>query len=167
MTQSRRIGLRWSGLSLIGASTALACHLLMAAPAFAGDDTAAIIAAVNGVRAAHGLAPVTVNEKLSRAAQAKAEAMAESGALAHNGPAGNLTERLAAAGYAFSEAAENLGGGAQSAKETVQGWAQSPPHARNLLVPSLKEAGAGHAAGKPGDLYGDYWCLILASPALP
>ena len=93
--------------------------------------------------------------------------MAETGVLAHKTPAGNLTERLAAAGYAFSEAAENLGGGATTAEETVLGWEQSPPHARNLLVPSLKQAGAGHAPGKLGDLYRDYWCLILASPALP
>lgn len=149
-------------------AAAVLAVLVIAVPhAFAGDDAAALIAAVNSVRSAHGLAPVTADEALMRAAQAKAEATAESGALAHNGPAGNLTERLKAAGYAFSEAAENLAGGAQSAEETVLGWEQSPPHARNLLVPSLKQAGAGHAPGKPGDLYGDYWCLILASPALP
>lgn len=136
-------------------------------PARAADDAAALIAAVNEVRSAHGLAPVAINEKLAGAAQAQAEAMAAAGVLAHHTAAGNLTERLGAAGYAFSEAAENLGGGAASADETVLGWEQSPPHARNLLIPSLKQAGAGHAPGKPGDPYGDYWCLILASPAAP
>ena len=137
-----------------------------ALPAHAGD-AAALISAVNALRAEKGLSPVAPDERLNQAAQRQAEAMANAGHLAHDGGAGNLTERLGAAGYAFSQAAENLGGGAPTPEETVLGWQQSPPHARNLLIPSFVNAGAGHAAGKPGDPFGDYWCLILAAPALP
>jgi uncharacterized protein YkwD len=108
-----------------------------------------------------------LDARLSAAAERQAESMAADGELAHDGPGGTLTRRLADAGYAFSEAAENLGGGAPTPEETVLGWVQSPPHARNLLIPSFVHAGAGHAPGRPGDLYGDYWCLILATPALP
>lgn len=123
--------------------------------------------AVNAFRAENGLGPVALDGRLTQAAQAQAEAMAASGGLAHDGPGGNLTARLRRAGYAFSTAAENLGGGAPTPEETVAGWTQSPPHARNLLIAEIRDAGAGHAPGKPGDLYGDYWCLILAAPALP
>lgn len=132
------------------------------------DEAARVIARVNDFRAAHGLAPVAADPILSKAAQLHAEAMAESGAFSHDGPDGDLTERLRRAGYAFATAAENIGGGAPTPEETAAAWEQSPPHARNLLVPAVRDAGVGHAkASGPGQPFTDYWCLILAEPAPP
>jgi len=132
------------------------------------DEAARLLARVNDFRTAHGLAPVVTDPKLSAAAQLHAEAMAESGAFSHDGPDGNLTERLRRAGYAFATAAENIGGGAPTPEEAAAAWEQSPPHARNLLVPAVRDAGAGHAkASGPGQPFTDYWCLILAEPAPP
>jgi len=144
--------------------------LMLPVPALAGGgEAAAVIAQVNAFRAAHGLAPVAAESRLTRAVQEHAEAMAASGAFVHDGPDGNLTERMRRAAYAFATAAENIGAGARTPEETVAGWIQSPPHARNLLVPSVVDAGVGHAAASANATrpFGDYWCLILAEPAPP
>ncbi len=156
-------GLAWLAAFLLCAGFAAA----IAPGSAAGDELARLVAAVNEFRAANGLDPVALDERLSEAAQGQAEARAAAGGLGHDGPNGGLTARLQRAGYAFATAAENLGGGAPAPEETVAGWTQSPPHARNLLIAGIRDAGAGHAAGKPGDLFTDYWCLILAEPALP
>jgi uncharacterized protein YkwD len=77
---------------------------------------------------------------------------------------------MAQAGYAFAVVAENIGGGTRSPEETVAAWIQSPGHARNLLLASVRDAGVGHAHGSPGNPkagFGDYWSLILAESAPP
>ena len=146
----------------------LALTLLLAPVVATADDSEAsrLIALVNEFRAAHELAPVALEAKLSAAAQEHAEAMAASGKFSHDAPDGNLTERMGRANYAFATVTENIGEGSPTAKETVAMWAQSPPHARNLLNESVREAGIGHAKA-PGKYAADFWCLILAAPAPP
>lgn len=147
-------------------------YVLVAAPpspAAQSDATTAVIERVNAFRGAHGLKPVAPDPKLMAAAQAHAQAMAASGVFSHNGPDGNLTERMVRAGYPYATAAENIGYGARTAEETVAGWIRSPPHMRNLLEPTVRDAGVGHvtAAAKGRDPATDYWCLILGEPAAP
>ncbi|MFZ0695192.1 MAG: CAP domain-containing protein, partial [Alphaproteobacteria bacterium] len=112
------------------------------------------------------LAPVAPDPKLSEAARRHARAMAASATFSHNGPDGNLTERMRRTNYAFATVVENIGAGAATPEEAAAIWEQSPPHARNLLNASVRNAGAGHARG-PGEPFADYWCLILAEPAPP
>jgi uncharacterized protein YkwD len=154
-------------LIVAGMFAVILCRFL---PAAADDETARVIARVNEFRAEHGLAPVLPGARLSAAAQRQAEAMAAEHQLDHDGPDGTLTQRMARAGYAFAVVAENIGGGTPSPEETVAAWIQSPRHARNLLVASVRDAGVGHALSSPGDpkaRFGDYWSLILAEPAPP
>ena len=148
---------------------AFALFATLPSPAAEGDGAAAVIERVNAFRNAHGLRPVASDPKLMAAAQAHAEAMAASGVFSHNGSDGSLTERMVRAGYAYATAAENIGHGARTAEETVAGWIQSPPHMRNLLEPTVRDAGVGHvmAAAKGHDPATDYWCLILGEPAPP
>jgi uncharacterized protein YkwD len=149
----------------------LAVILCRSLPAMAGDDEMArLLARVNAFRSEHGLSPVALEARLAAAAQHQAEAMAASGRLSHDLPAGTLTQRMALAGYAFAVVAENIGGGTRSPEETVAAWIQSPGHARNLLLASVRDAGVGHAHGSPGNPkagFGDYWSLILAESAPP
>ena len=150
---------------------ALALAVFAALPSIAAesDETTAIIERVNAFRIEHGLKPVSPDPKLMAAAQAHAEAMAKGGVFSHNGPDGTLTERMVRAGYPYATAAENIGYGTRTAEETMAAWIQSPPHMRNLLEPSVRDAGVGHftAAAKGHDPATDYWCLILAEPAPP
>lgn len=138
----------------------------IAASAAQGDDAARIVALVNNFRAAHGLAAVALDPRLSAAAQEHAKAMAASATFSHDEPDGNLTERMRRANYAFATVAENIAAGASTPEEAEATWEQSPPHARNLLNPSVRDAGVGHANGR-GGASTDYWCLILAEPAPP
>jgi uncharacterized protein YkwD len=111
-------------------------------PSLAADSEAALLVdRVNSFRAAHGLAPVALETRLSAAAQRHAEAMAASGVFSHDGPDGTLTERMVRVGYAYMEVAENIGGGTP---------------------------GVGHArAARPDAPFADYWSLILAEPVPP
>jgi uncharacterized protein YkwD len=138
-------------------------------PSLAADSEAALLVdRVNSFRAAHGLAPVALETRLSAAAQRHAEAMAASGVFSHDGPDGTLTERMVRVGYAYMEVAENIGGGTPTAEETVDAWVQSPGHARNLLLAPAHNAGVGHArAARPDAPFADYWSLILAEPVPP
>jgi uncharacterized protein YkwD len=130
-----------------------------------------LLAEVNAVRAARGLAVLRADARLDRMAAAQARAMAEGDYFAHRGPDGKgLGARLADFGYAYSFAAENLFAGADQAAEAVTGWMQSPPHRRNLLATEAVVAGAGYArrardGGRAS--YGSYWVLVLAAPAEP
>ena len=148
---------------LVAATLSLAPFTVQAAQS---DDAARIIALVNNFRAAHGLAPVALDSKLSAAAQQHASAMAESATFSHDKPDGNLTERMRRAGYAFATVTENIAAGAPTPEEAEATWEQSPPHERNLLNPSVRDAGVGHA-NRQGEAPNDYWCLILAQPAPP
>ncbi len=97
--------------------------------------------------------------------------MAENDYFAHRGPNGEtLTARLAAAGYAYSFAAENLSGGPKDARDAVSGWMQSPPHRRNLLAAEAVQLGTGYALNLHDDgkaSYRTYWVLVVAAPAEP
>src|SRR5512141_1267802 len=64
------------------------------------DGPSALIAAVNDLRAARGLAPYTVSSILMGTAQGQADYMASTGTVTHQGPGGiSVTQRLLAAGY--------------------------------------------------------------------
>lgn len=112
-----------------------------------------------------GLPPLKQNPLLAQAAQAHAEAMASGDFMEHDDPhAGtSAVDRIAAAGYAWSSAAENIGGGAPSPAEVVQGWMDSPGHRANILNPRYREIGVGYffdgsdAFPEPDAPYEHYW----------
>lgn len=129
----RRIGLLVAALLWLADGAALA-------------DTwqADIVARVNAVRAAHGLAPLTWNRRLGAAADAHALDLYRAGRLSHEGRDGaTMAERLRDVGYAYRAAAENLALCDCDAAEVVRRWMTSDGHRRNLLNPDLREMGAG------------------------
>jgi len=118
-----------------------------------------LIVAVNAARHAQHLQPVRAEASLCRAAQAHAEDIARRGVLDHTGRDGReLGARLAAVGFRWHAAAENLALGGEVAGEIVQLWLGSPPHRRNLLRSDLDQAGAGVSLGATGA----FWVLDLA-----
>jgi uncharacterized protein YkwD/LysM repeat protein len=122
-------------------------------------DAYSLIAEVNALRAANGLAAYAPNATLMSVAQQHAEYMAATGTVTHYNADGSRSwQRALAAGYPlagdlslggfFSEnimAGDNL-----SVQEAVTAWQGDAPHLHTMLSADLQEIGAGVA------LVGDY-----------
>ena len=111
-----------------------------------------VVDLVNSERAKVGCSPLKVNAKLTEAAQAHSEDMAEHSNMSHTGSDGSSPgDRIEKAGYSWSTYGENVAYGYSSAKSVMEGWMNSSGHKANILNCDFKEIGVGHA--KPGD----YW----------
>ncbi|MCX4776050.1 CAP domain-containing protein [Streptomyces sp. NBC_01264] len=120
-----------------------------AAPAGA---VAEVLALVNKERAAVGCPVLTVNEKLTKAAQDHSEDMAAHSNMSHTGSDGSDPgQRITRAGYQWRTYAENVAYGYPTAAKVMEGWMNSPGHKRNILDCNVKEIGIGLA--QPGQ----YW----------
>ncbi len=124
--------------------------------------SASAAAEVSRLRAASGLAPVRPDPALARAAEAHAAAMARAGVMSHD-VGGSFSSRLAAAGIATTQAAENVAMGQRNLAEAMASWTASSGHRSNMLMRSATRIGLGRAEG-PG---GPYWTMILAAPEPP
>jgi uncharacterized protein YkwD len=110
----------------------------------------------NGERKRAGLRPLQIDSRLMRAAETQAEQVAAAGRMAHtlpDAPYPTMEARLAAVGYAWQAAGENLAFGQHSAAEVVAGWMQSPAHRANMLAPHFTQIGTGHFVGTSGRAY--------------
>ncbi|MET9609541.1 CAP domain-containing protein [Streptomyces sp. NPDC006512] len=113
---------------------------------------AEVLALVNKERAAVGCPVLTVNEKLTKAAQDHSEDMAAHNNMSHTGSDGSDPgQRITRAGYQWSTYAENVAYGYDTAAKVMEGWMNSPGHKRNILDCNVKEIGIGLA--QPGQ----YW----------
>lgn len=115
-------------------------------------------AALNAIRARHGLAPVRPDATLARVADAHARDMLANGFFGHTSSNGNtIVERAHAQGYRFCQIAENLARGQSGFDTVLRQWMGSPGHRRNVLHPDVTGFGLTRA---PGNL----WVLVLGSP---
>ncbi|WP_200419786.1 CAP domain-containing protein [Streptomyces sp. Y2F8-2] len=114
--------------------------------------TARVVALVNSERAKVGCAPLTVNSKLAKAAQAHSADMAAHQNMSHTGSDGSSPgDRITSAGYSWSSYGENIAYGYSTPESVMAGWMASPGHKRNILDCGFKEIGVGLA--QPGS----YW----------
>ncbi len=114
-------------------------------------DVYSLIAQVNALRAANGLAPYAINATLMGIAQSHAGFMAANG-VSHYGVGGSRPfERALAAGYPLAGDltqggffSENITAGInKSAADAVLEWQGDAPHLNTMLSASLTEIGAG------------------------
>lgn len=122
---------------------------------------------VNLQRAMNGAGPLTLNARLSDAAQKHAEDMARRDFVDHRSPDGRaLQDRMASAGYPWRVIAENLAAGLSSPEGSVQSWMTSPGHRDNMLNRDFLEAGVGYAVpsgeGKR-PRYSHYWVVVFGA----
>lgn len=114
--------------------------------------------AVNTLRSTENLAGLGQDPRLTVAAQAHANHMAELGYFSHLSPGGpngdNLAARIRAAGCVAGAMAENIAQGQQSEAAVFAGWAASPAHRSNMTGPRYRSYGLGQA--------GDIWVLVLS-----
>lgn len=119
-----------------------------------------VVALVNEARAAHGLAPVTVDIALARVAGAHSRQMASAGRMAHDGIGnGTPSERIRAALPKARRTAENVAAGQPDAAAVMRGWMDSPGHRANILDPQLRRIGVDVAPGTDGR---PYWTQVFA-----
>src|SRR5688572_17626917 len=98
----------------------------------------------NAQRSSGSIGALALNDKLSSAAQAKAEDMAARNYWSHNTPEGNPPwVFFSNAGYDYKAAGENLAYGFDSSNATVVAWMNSEGHRANILNNSFTEVGFG------------------------
>ncbi|MFG2338676.1 CAP domain-containing protein [Streptomyces yangpuensis] len=115
------------------------------APAASGS-VAAVLALVNQERAAAGCPAVTLNAKLTKAAQDHSADMAANSNMSHTGSDGSDPgTRITRAGYAWRTYGENVAYGYSTPEKVMEGWMNSPGHRENILNCSFKEIGIGLA----------------------
>ncbi|MGW7469411.1 CAP domain-containing protein [Streptomyces xantholiticus] len=115
-----------------------------AAPA--SGDVARVVALVNSERSKAGCSPVTLNAKLTKAAQDHSKDMAAHRNMSHTGSDGSDPgDRITRAGYSWSTYGENVAYGYATPESVMAGWMSSPGHKRNILNCEFKEIGVGLA----------------------
>lgn len=105
----------------------------------------------NRNRGDQGVPPLKINNKLSAAAQAYAEFLANSGKFGHT-IKGTPGSRAKAQGYHYHAIGENIAAGQPSPKVVVNGWMHSKGHRENILRKAFKEVGFGVAKTRGGRL---------------
>ncbi len=171
---ARRLAALWLALAILGIGPGVGPGLgadlgagIGTSPAAAepAGPAARLLALVNAYRQAHDLPALAVSDALTAAAAAHTADMAARGYFAHTSPeGGRLEDRLAAAGYRFRFAAENLAGGQETPAEVLQSWRDSPGHDANLLSPAARAAGAAYLPNPDGVPIARLWTLVLAAP---
>ncbi|WP_432280686.1 CAP domain-containing protein [Streptomyces luomodiensis] len=156
-THQRSIAIAALAAAAVGIPSAAMAQSAAPAGVPAAASTAAtarqeVVDLVNSERAKAGCQPLTVNEKLTEAAQDHSEDMAAHGKMSHTGSDGSSPgDRIERAGYSWSTYGENVAYGYGSAKSVMDGWMSSPGHKANILNCDFKEIGVGLA--QPGN----YW----------
>ena len=115
-------------------------------PAVLGDATSITITQLleytNLEREANGLAPLNLNQDLTKAAQMKATDMFAKDYWAHVSPNGTTPwVWIRESGYNYLYAGENLARGFDSSSDVVTAWMNSPEHRANLLSPNYTDIG--------------------------
>lgn len=105
-----------------------------------------LLSATNAQRVKNNQQSLTINEQLSKAAQAKADDMAARDYWSHNTPDGQEPwSFIQNVNYHYYKAGENLAYGFSTSQATVAGWMNSEGHRANLLDESFVEVGFGLA----------------------
>jgi uncharacterized protein YkwD len=129
-----------------------------------------LLSLTNSYRRSKGLPALTVDPRLQAAAQYQASYMARTGHYAHDNLDGrDLGDRVHAAGYDFSVAAENIHlydpdlrrtyginrvySESELAQYFFDGWKVSPSHQHNLLSREVRQIGIAFAEDSQGRIY--------------
>lgn len=119
---------------------------------------------VNMERARAGCAPLTLDSRLTAAAQNHSEDMAVNNYFDHTSPDGTTAaQRVTRAGYNWSATGENIAAGYATPAQVMAGWMQSQGHRANILNCAYTHLGVGHYY-EAGDIYGHYWTQVFARP---
>ena len=155
------------GLAALAALVAVPTSTGLAVPrspaASLSHFESSVLVDINAFRAAHGLARLRLSPRLTSAAHAHSQQMAQDGYFAHESADGSAFWKRLLSFYRASPAhswavGENLlwSSSALNGVRTLGLWLASPPHRRNLLDPRWREIGvsAVHETRAPGVYHG-------------
>lgn len=119
-----------------------------------------ILKAVSAERTLRNLNALNSDNRLSFAAQYKANDMMNRRYFSHTDPEGNyIWGKIAEAGYtAYLQLGENLAIEFYNTESLTSAWMNSPTHRANILNEGFKDQGMGLAFGKPDE--GQYYSSI-------
>lgn len=109
-----------------------------------------VVVFVNEQRKKDGLAPLIINDELTRAAEQKAQDMITDHYFSHiNEKSGKKwSDFIKYSGYSYLQAGENLANGYSNTSEMVAAWMNSPTHKANILEENVSETGVALIRGK-------------------
>lgn len=123
-----------------------------------------VLQLVNLERGEAGVAPVVINQALSKIAEDYGCHMIEEEFFGHYDPLSGRgpAERAVAGRYRFFAVGENLAAGQQTAAEVMRVWMESPSHKAIILGDRWTELGV---AVRFGGEHGIYWVQEFGDPA--
>jgi uncharacterized protein YkwD len=136
-------------LVAVVAGGVLSRSLLHSGAASSRATQAQILVLFNQQRDAHGLKPLSIDAKLTRAANSHSDDMLRRGYFAHDGPQGKWDVRIrhyvrrTLIGEILSEGS----GSYATPAGMVKAWMHSPEHRRVILMADLRLVGFGVATG--------------------
>jgi uncharacterized protein YkwD len=117
---------------------------------FASSIETEVVKLSNQARAKKGCRPLVHDPRLHLAAERHSADMAASGRFTHDSSNGRtFDQRIKAAGFSFSSAAENIATGQPTAAAVMRDWLKSSGHRANILNCSFTHIGVGHNAKGP------------------
>jgi uncharacterized protein YkwD len=123
-----------------------------------------VIDLINQERAAQGLAPLHVDDRLMRAARHHSQDMAANNFVSHTGSDGSSPwDRIEREGYLLATGGETIAAGFPDPTSVVAGWRGSPGH-WSILMGDYEDIGVGYAFNASSD-FRHYWTADLAVPA--
>lgn len=124
-------------------------HIFVALPRLAEVLPSVLVYLTNEERSQENLTTLTSNDTLIKAAQAKANDMAQKEYFAHTSPDGKTPWYwLDSAGYPYVKAGENLAVNFVDSEDVIQAWLNSPTHKANIMNGNYKEIGIATAEGQ-------------------
>lgn len=126
---------------------------------------------INQERNNAGLSPLLWHPQLDSAAEGHSQDMALQDFRGHTGSDGSsISDRITAAGYEWSQVAENIGAGYATPEAVVQGWMNSPPHRAHIMDPNLEHIGVGYyylENDTGSENWNHYWTLTFGAGGSP
>ena len=128
---------------------------------------AVVVAETNQERNQDNLVLLNRNETLDRAAQLKANHMAQNEYFAHYSPDGvSPWYWFGQVDYGFVQAGENLAIHFNDSSEVVEAWMDSPTHRANIMNGDFREIGIGVAEGTYEGYKTLYVVQLFGTPAI-
>lgn len=132
---------------------------------FSAINTAALVNLINQAREVNNLEPLNFNDKLSQAAQLKAQDMIVQDYFEHYSPLGvSPWHWFKEAGYEFVWAGENLAMNFFDTKAVFEAWMASPSHRDNILNPNYDDLGVAVLSGELSGAETTVSVLTFGSP---
>ncbi|MEV6690619.1 CAP domain-containing protein [Micromonospora sp. NPDC051196] len=126
----------------------------------AASQAAQVVELVNAERAKAGCDSLSIDDKLTTAAQRHSQDQADHRNMSHTGSDGSDPgDRIDRVGYAWRTYGENVAWNQQTPAAVMDAWMNSPGHRANILNCAFTEIGVGVASSN-----GPYWTQVFAAP---